>query len=187
MQPGAGKMEIPGDGVRMQIKHDSNLLLVHPGEEVHLEDSRFPVIERGEYGEGFIERKEINRGRRGGGGITAQRERLGAGAAPQPQPPAGMIYQDLAHVTRGDGEEVSPIRVIMVRFADQLEIGFVDKSGGLEGVAVALAAHQARGNGPEFAIEEGSEAIEGRGVPITPFPQQERDGVSRFGHTGKDS
>jgi hypothetical protein len=85
---------------------------------------------------------------------------------------AGVVDQDLAHETRGDGYEMGAVFGVDWTLLDEAEISLMNQSGAAEGVVRALAAQVAMGNGSQFAINQRHEYIEGRLIPVTPSKQE---------------
>ena len=69
----------------------------------------------------------------------------------------------------GDAEEVGAVLEVGNVLADEADIGFVNKGGGLEGVAGALAGDVAFGEAAELFIDDGEQRVERGAVAFAPF------------------
>ncbi len=79
---------------------------------------------------------------------------------------AGVFDEDVLHGAGGGEEEVAAVLVGGGVLADELDEGFVDEGGGLEGSACGArgVAEFAGGEASEFGVEEGEEAVCGERV-----------------------
>lgn len=80
-----------------------------------------------------------------------------AGAAFEAFATACGVDEDTAHGFGGGGEEVGAAVEVGVVGADEAEPGFVDESGGLEGVAGGFLGHFVSGDTAEFVVHERQE------------------------------
>lgn len=80
----------------------------------------------------------------------------------------GVIDQYLPHEVGGHGEELRAILPITIHDGNHAHVGFVDQSGGLQGVGCALGAEIARGELDQFAVDKHDSLIAGFVVAIGP-------------------
>jgi hypothetical protein len=85
-----------------------------------------------------------------------------------------MVYQNLAHHTRGNGEEVDPVLPGKLG-AEDFQISFMNEAGGIEAVVKFVSAHTAGGERAEFRIDEGEQIMIRVGLSGAP-------GVEEHGH-----
>jgi hypothetical protein len=85
-----------------------------------------------------------------------------------------VVDQDASHHAGRDGEEV---HAVLPRDIDVDEAGvrFVDESGRLEGVLLALAAHVPVGEAPELLVDDRHELVERVLVSLPPVEKQRGD------------
>ena len=76
---------------------------------------------------------------------------------------AGVVDQDLTHDVGSEADEVGATVPVDI-FAGEADVGFVDQSGGLEGVVRALAAHVGLCEAVQLRVDEGEEPVGGGGV-----------------------
>jgi hypothetical protein len=170
------------------------------GEEAQLHHARLARVERGEAGEGVVEGDDVERvlaaGAAGGGGRgLVERDAHAAVALGRPMAPR-VVHQDAAHGGGGDAEEVRAALPVGV-LADEAEEGLVEERGGLQRVAVALAAHGVDGEQVQLVVDEGRESLGGVGASLVELTEQLRDlvrvgsghrpGLSLRNETGPES
>ena len=147
-----------------------------PPEQVDLSDPRCSGVFLPESGQQFVQRQDEI-------GI------LGEGTDLielfQPQPPAGplqsfpiprMIDQDPPHGLSRGGEEVAA--AVEVLIPDQPQVGFVDQSGRVEGVADDFGGHFHRGQLSQLVVEEREQFRGGLTVAVLGSFEE----VGDFGH-----
>ena len=78
---------------------------------------------------------------------------------------AGMVDQDPPHGPGCHAEVVGPAFPGHLLVTHETEIGFVDKSRGLQGVIAPLAAHVMAGQGAQLIVDERKQ-----GLPRPAFP-----------------
>jgi hypothetical protein len=88
---------------------------------------------------------------------------------------SGTVRQDAPHEGRGDAHEMRAVLPIGTRLIHQLQVSYIDQSGGLQGVALALLAHQVVRDAAQFVFHEGNQLVETVLFARTPAEQQTRD------------
>ncbi len=73
-----------------------------------------------------------------------------------------MIHEDLPHHLRRQRKEMNSALPIGGLTVHQTEIGFVDKSGGLQGVITALPGKVFLRNPAQLIVDEGNQRVSGR-------------------------
>src|SRR5262249_46329973 len=68
---------------------------------------------------------------------------------------------------------------VQLRAAAQPQVDLVDEGGGLQGVAVALAAQVPPGDLPQLAVDQRQQFLGRRLVALLPSPQELRDLLRR--------
>jgi hypothetical protein len=124
-----------------------------------------------------LEFEDSHIGRRHGGEVF-ERDALAA-IALLTASSACVIDEDAAHGSRGNREKVLAAFADELRRRTQLQEGFVDEGGGLEGVTGALAVEVRAGDGSELGVEHLGYLIQGRSISPLPVFKQGGDGRSR--------
>ena len=112
-------------------------------------------------------------------GTTATISSSDAGASTTPALLAavatGVVDENLAHEMGGDAEEVRPGFPVGHGLRNQPQIRLVHERGGLKGGGQVLVAQVVRGQAAEFVVDDGNQAIYGRGIAVLEIEQQPRD------------
>ena len=156
----------------MHAKYLRRLYHAQAAEVAELDDLRLARIEPSQRGERVLKGHQRGRFRGREDERFVQRQIRHAAAALPPAPLARVIHQDVAHQPGGHAEELCPALPIHLRMIHQLEIGFVDQRGGLQGMAGALLAHVAVGDAPQFAFHERDQPVQTLLVPGPPAEEQ---------------
>ena len=86
-----------------------------------------------------------------------------------------IVYQNVAHHPRGDGEELRPVLPADVLPVDQPEVGLVHQSRGLQNMAAPLV-RQVNGSHPmQLLLEDGPQTFHSRQIAPAPGDQQLRN------------
>src|SRR5262249_19016506 len=96
------------------------------------------------------------------------------------QAPTRVVEQDAPHDLRGNGKKMGAVLPVDAPLIDQLQIGFVDEDGRLNGAVAPLARGAARRDDAQLVVDERNETIEGLTVPALPVAKQTCDVGHRF-------
>jgi hypothetical protein len=137
-------------------EHLGDLGLLHPAEEAvlhHLALPRLQLRERPVQRQDVVHRQVQHAVAVGEGGLLPAAAPLLAVASPR------AVDQHLAHGAGGDGQEVRPVRGGDPAAADQLQVGFVDQTGGLEGGRGSMAAELPAREPPQLVVDDRKQAV----------------------------
>ncbi len=73
-----------------------------------------------------------------------------------------MIHEDLPHHLRRECKEMNSALPVGRFTVHQAEVGFMDKSGCLQGMIAALSGKVPLRNPPQFVIDKRNEGVSGR-------------------------
>jgi len=85
---------------------------------------------------------------------------------------ARVVYKKTPHSLSGNSEEVGPVLPILVTVAKKAKVGLMYQRGGLQCVVGPLAAHAARGEFAQGAIDDRQELVRSLAITI-PHADQE--------------
>src|SRR5690606_34351980 len=79
---------------------------------------------------------------------------------------AGVVHHHRAHGAGGVGEEVGTVLELGLGAAGQLQVGLVHQGGGIQGMALLLAAQLAPGHAVQFPVKGGQHPVQRRFVAL---------------------
>jgi hypothetical protein len=152
-EPGAGEAEISLNGLFGDAQDMRGLGVGEAGEEFEAEKFGLAWVVLLEAGEQFIETDNVLAGGLEGDVGGFEIEACATAAAFLGKARAGVIYQYISHGDRGGTVEVGGTFPAGVALGGQPHEGFVDESGGLEGLAGRLGCKALGGESAELVID----------------------------------
>src|SRR5580658_6828582 len=92
--------------------------------------------------------------------------------------PAGAGDQDLAHDPRRHAEEVRAVLEIGQILGDELQVGFMNEGGRLQGDTGTFAPHAADGESFQFCVDDGSQGVQRLFVAAAALPEKDGEVAS---------
>lgn len=166
MEPSLGHRPIALDGFRGDTDKFRGFFNAEASEETEFDDSALAGVELGEAVEGIVELQELRGVFAGKSKPLVERQDYILATAFLTKMRSGIVGEDAAHKLSGHGEELRAALPIRIALTNQLQIGFMDESGGLQGVVGAFAAHARPREAFQFAVDQWSEAVSGFGVTL---------------------
>jgi hypothetical protein len=167
-EEGAGDEPFAIDGAGGDAEGFGGFSDGHADEDAEVDDVAEAGVELAEFFEGVIEGEEVD----GGGGLAGIGEIVGerlAGAwaaAFEAFFTAGGIHEDAAHGFAGGRVEAVAVGPVLAVVGEELDVNFMDESGGLEGVAGGFGTHFGGGEAAKVVVNEGEKAGLGGGVAV---------------------
>jgi hypothetical protein len=170
-EPGLGESQILGQR-RPGHGHRFGGLVIREATEIdEFHRVRRPLLQRREPAERVVERQQVNFGRRFADARFVEGQDRAGAAALGPGPRPGVVHEDAAHHSGGQGKEVAAVADLDPGVG-QLEPRLVHERGGLKGVGTPLAPHGQPGLTPELIVELRRHVLHGGAIPALPGIQQ---------------
>lgn len=152
------------DRSRGDVEEVGGLLDSEAAEDAEFDNLGLALVEGGEAVEGLVDIAEED-GRRGGRlGSIAEVDAGDIAATLVRVAFFGVGGEDAAHHLRGHAEQMGAVGKVNAMLPEQAHVGFVDERGGLQSVAVALAAHVAGGQAVKLVIDERHDRVQPGGA-----------------------
>jgi hypothetical protein len=181
-QPRPGQAPITFDGHGRNAYDFSDLFDGQTAEVAQLDDLALPRIEALQTPQRFVEGNQVYLRRRREMIGVVKRDALGLAATLGGPARFGVIYQDLAHQTRGGAEEIGAVLPIDLTLVYQSQKSLVNKSRRLERVAGPLTAQVAARQTAQLVVDERRQLIAGALISLIPGDQQSSDFIRRRSH-----
>ena len=182
-EPGFGGDPVALDGSCRQAEDFGRLFDRQAAEVAQFDQTGLAGVLAVERVQGIVEVEEIHRfGGGGSGGVTHRLQGDGQGDVTLfGVAGADVIDQDAADHLGGDGQEMGAAFEVGLALVHELQIGFVDQGGWLQGMMARLAGHLAAGDAAHLVVDEREDTVEGFGLAVAPLIEESRD-FSLFRH-----
>lgn len=175
-KPGGAQTNILLDGFDTNVQDGRDFGHLESAEVFELHGPGFTGIDSREFFEGFIESQQIHRTRLDGRLSILEGNQGSAGATLGRAMAARVVDENLAHVLGGDGDKMrAAFPIGPGTLLHEPQKGFVDQSGGLQGVSRTLAAEIRSRQPAQFPIDNGGYLDQSGFVALAPVLQQDGD------------
>jgi len=173
-EPGLGNVPIAFGGGTGDTEDFGGFFSGQTAEEAEFDEAALLLVDLGEGLEGIIEGDDVGVAELGKG-LDGIKLDAAVGTALCGAAGTGVVDEDLAHQPSGDTDKVGTIFGLERTLVAKAQVGFVDESGGLQGMAGTFTLEIVVGHGAEFGVHERDESLQGVLVAGSPFHQQLAD------------